>query len=106
MIELEPTWSIAVKVWWAYLWRSLVAIVPAFVISIVLGFVTGILFAMLGLPKDTAKLIVKITGFVMGLSISIVPMKLILGKDFGNFRLVLLSASYPLQKELDTDGNR
>lgn len=68
-------------------------------ISLVLGFVMGILFAMLGLPKDTLKLIVKITGFVIGLLISIVPMKLILGKDFGDFRLVLLGANYPLQKE-------
>lgn len=90
MIELEPTWGRAVKVWWAYLWRSLVAIIPAAVISVVVGFVLGIVLAIFGVPRETMKLITKIIGFIIGSLITIVPIKLILEKDFGEFRLVLL----------------
>jgi ABC-type glycerol-3-phosphate transport system permease component len=96
MHELEPTWGLTVKVWWAYMWRNLIATISAFVIGLVVGFVVGLIFAKLGMPKDTIKPIVMILGFGIGLAISVVPMKLILGKDFGKFRLVLLETYQPL----------
>jgi hypothetical protein len=34
-------------------------------------------------------------GAIMGIAISVVPMKMILGKDFGQFRLVLVAKDSP-----------
>jgi hypothetical protein len=49
----------------------------------------------MGVPVKTIQIVVAPLGFAMGLAFSIVPMKMILGKDFGEFRLVLF-AKHPL----------
>jgi len=86
-MELEVTWGRVVRVWWAYLWRNLVAIFAVVVLAALLGFLVGAVFG----SSKTSHNIATVLGGVMGLAGSIVPIKLILGKDFGGFRLVLLS---------------
>ena len=44
----------------------------------------------MGTSITTVQYIVAPIGFVIGLAISIIPMRLILGKNFGEFRLVLV----------------
>ena len=89
-MELEITWKRATRVWWSYLWRNLIALIAAAVLGGIFGFIMGFILAMLGVSSETVQLIVIPVGFIIGLLISIVPMKMILGKDFGEFRLVLL----------------
>jgi hypothetical protein len=86
-MELEITLSRAVRVWWSYLWRNLIACVVAMLIG---GIIGGILGAM-GVPVRVIQIVFAPFGFVIGLAISVVPLKMILGKDFGEFRLVLLA---------------
>lgn len=92
-MELEITWSRATRVWWSYLWRNLLAIIGAVVIGAIVGGILGFIMGMLGVPQATIQLIVAPISFVIGLGISIIPLKMILGKDFGEFRLVLIANS-------------
>ena len=89
-MELEVTWERAVRVWWAFLWRSIVAVFASMLICGILGFVIGFVGTLLHVPIPVLYGLVMILSFGIGLAISIVPLKLILGKDFGEFKLVLV----------------
>ena len=60
-------------------------------IGMVVGAIIGFIMGALGFEIRTIQLVTAPLGGVIGLLISIVPMKLILGMDFGEFRLVLLA---------------
>jgi len=90
-MELEVTWSRAVKVWWSYVWRNLIAIIVSMIMGGIAGFIIGFVMTAFGAAEETMKTTVTIVGFIIGVAISIVPMKMILGMNFGEFRLVLLS---------------
>ncbi len=51
----------------------------------------GFVGSLLGVPLETILLVNMPISFVLGSIISIIPMKMIIGKDFGEFRLVLLA---------------
>jgi hypothetical protein len=90
-MELEVTWGRAIRVWWSYLWRSIIAMIVAAFFGGIAGAIVGIIGAILKLPLPAIQVFSGILGVVIGLAISVVPIKLILGKDYGEFRLVLLS---------------
>ncbi len=90
-MELEVTWGRAVRVWWSYFWRNLITLVVTMIIGAVIGAVLGFAMGAAGVPIQTIQIISVVVGLVLGLGMSVVPMKLILGKDFGEFRLVLMS---------------
>jgi len=92
-MELEITWKRAIKVWWSYLWRNLLTIIVGIIIGAIIGGILGFALGAFGLSKETIQTVVTPIGFIIGFAISIVPMKLILGKDFGEFRLVLVESS-------------
>ena len=89
-MELEITRNRLVKIWWAHLWRNLIAMVVGFIVGWIIGFIIGFILGGMGASVHTIQLIVGPIGAVLGLAVSIVPMRLILGKDFGEFRLVLV----------------
>jgi len=89
-MELDVTWNRAVFVWWAYLWRSVVAVVAGMVAAGIVGAVGGVVLGILGVSVRTIQEIMLPVGIAIGLIFSIIPIKMILGKDFGEFRLVLL----------------
>jgi hypothetical protein len=90
-MELQITWGRTFRVWWAFLWRNLIATVVAMVMAMVFGFVVGVVGTLLGLPLEAITAIAFPIGFLIGLAITIIPLRLILGKDFGEFRLVLVA---------------
>lgn len=92
-MELEVTWTRAIKVWWSFLWRNILAVIGAVVIGAITGGILGFVLGMLGASLQTIQLLVTPIGFIIGIGISIIPLKLILGKDFGEFRLVLVENS-------------
>ena len=89
-MELEITWKRATLVWWSFVWRNLIAIVIAMLVGGIFGFIIGSILGMFGVSTETIQFVVTPIGVVIGLLISIIPLKMILGKDFGEFRLVLL----------------
>jgi hypothetical protein len=92
-MELEVTWKRAVRVWWAYLWRNIIAIIIAMIIGGIIGFILGFILGAMGFSIQTIQFITAPIGMIIGLLISIVPIKMILGKDYGEFRLVLLQTN-------------
>jgi hypothetical protein len=89
-MELEVTWGRAARVWWAYFWRNLVAVAAGSLIGIALGAILGFILGAAGARAETIRIAAFPIGIVVGLLVSIVPIRLVLGKDFGAFRLVLL----------------
>lgn len=88
---LEATWGRAIKVWWAYLWRNILAVIVAFIVSFVVGAIFGFALGMMGVSNHSVlRGIGGLIGFSIGLGFSVIPMKMILNKQFGEFRLVLL----------------
>lgn len=90
-MELEVTWGRTVRVWWAYAWRNLVVIVVSMILGFIFGGIIGFILGVAGVPIETIVAITTPLGFVIGIALSIIPMRMILGKDFGTFRLVLVA---------------
>jgi hypothetical protein len=91
-MELEVTWGRTIKVWWAYAWRNLLALVIGVIAASILGFVVGFALGAAGVASSTIKAVTLPLGFIAGIAFSIIPMKLILGRNFGEFRLALVRA--------------
>jgi hypothetical protein len=89
-MELEITWRRIVRVWWAYTWRNLIALVAAAIIGGIIGFILGFVGHFIGIPTGVIQIIAAVIGCSVGLIVSLIPMKMILGKNYGEFRLVLL----------------
>jgi ABC-type phosphate/phosphonate transport system permease subunit len=90
-MEVEVTWSRAAMVWWAYIWRLAVATIASALAGAVVGGIMGVFLAILKAPQEAILVVTLPVGLLIGVAASIVPMKMILGKDFGDFRLVLVS---------------
>jgi hypothetical protein len=91
-MELEITWNRVVRVWWSYLWRNLLAIVASLAVGGVFGALMGFALGFAGISPDSIQKLAMPVGMLIGLAISVVPVKMILGKDFGEFKLVLVES--------------
>src|SRR6266498_2350041 len=90
-MELEITWNRALRVWWSFFWLLLVALAVAFILSIGVGMSFGHLTVALDLPPHIMMPLGRFIGWCMGMLTTVVPIRLILGKRFRRFRLVLIS---------------
>ena len=95
-MELKVTWGRAFRVWWGHFWRVLVATIPAY---LAINFCSTVCVAS-GIPTRLAILIVVFVSSALGCAASLIPMKMILGKRHGNFRLALLSVNPEPQETL------
>lgn len=91
-MEVEITWKRTLPIWWAYFWRNIMAVVASIMVGSFVGLIIGFILDVMGIWNDTMNVVCRIIGTVIGLAFSVVPMKMILGKKFGNYRLVLVSA--------------
>jgi hypothetical protein len=89
-MELEVTMHRTLRIWWAYLWRNLVALVLAVLLAGMVGMMVGVILDALDLSVQTVNWVNGAIGLGIGLAATVVPLWLILGKNFGEFRLVLL----------------
>lgn len=99
-IELEITWKRVARIWWSYLWRNLLAIVAAMFFGGIVGFFLGFALGIFGVPTKTIQMITAPIGAIIGLGISIIPLRMIIGKDFGDFRLILVASNPPKNSEI------
>jgi hypothetical protein len=90
-MELEVTWNRAFRVWLSYLWRNILAIIAATLVGMLFGFGIGFIMGAMGFSVLAIQFVTVPVGLIAGLAISVVPLKMILGMDFGEFRLVLLA---------------
>lgn len=95
MQELEVTWMRAIKVWWSMVWRVVaVSILVGIAISVVVGFIAGI-FGY----KEDVQVLTQLLGVITGIPIGIWAMKVVLGKEYADFRVALLPSSEALLEE-------
>lgn len=91
-MELEVTWKRAVRVWWSYIWRNVVAVILGLIVALIVGLILGLIMGLMGSSEQMITYVSNAFGLMIGLAISIIPIKLILNKSFGEFRLVLVRA--------------
>ena len=72
------------------MWRNLIAIFAAMIIGGIIGGIMGVIMGAAGVPVETIQIIAAPIGFIIGIAVSIVPIKMVLGKSYGDFRLVLV----------------
>jgi len=84
---IEPTWEIAAKVWWAFIWRSALF---SILIGIGLGMIVGFFGVIVGLPPGFMVSLSSLLGIVLGVSVSVWAMKMVLNKKFKQFQIVLI----------------
>jgi hypothetical protein len=89
-MEIKATWKMAIRVWWSYLWRNLLMILASFILGAIVGALLCFVLSLLGVGQEVIKVVSMIAGACIGLCASVVPIKLLLGKDFGTFRLILV----------------
>lgn len=91
MVELKPNFLRLLVIWWSYMWRSLIVMGISFLIGSCIGLIGGFFIPINQLISPKFQIYVIFVNVLIGLIVSILPLKAILGKDFGSFRLVLLS---------------
>jgi ABC-type uncharacterized transport system permease subunit len=84
--EIKPTWTIALILWWAWMWRTTLVVIVG---GAVLGFCVGIVSVLLSFDGKTASVVSSILGMSVGVFFSVYFMKWMLNKKFKKFRIVL-----------------
>ncbi len=87
MQELEITSDKVLKVWWSWLWRTMLF---ALIAGFVLGLVVGIFGAFAGYDAEQLDVLVTLLGFLIGLYVSYAVFARTLNKRFGSFRIALV----------------
>lgn len=87
MERIEPTRSLALKVWWAFMWR---AVVFALLSGFAVGIVVGLLSVLLRLAPESVSTLSGLLGLVLGAVVSIEVMYRLLGKKFDGFEIALI----------------
>ena len=84
--ELEINLGKSVRIWWAFVWR---ATLFTFIASIVVGFIIGLIFGLVGKPEYVRGTCTAV-GYLISIPISILVFRHILEKGYKNFRIVLV----------------
>ncbi|PJB23140.1 MAG: hypothetical protein CO113_18860 [Elusimicrobia bacterium CG_4_9_14_3_um_filter_62_55] len=88
MERLEPTRQLALKIWWAFIWRAVI-------IAVLGGFAVGVVFGALSVAirVDPQALngVSGLLGLGIGAVVSIEVMFRILKKKFNGFEIALLT---------------
>lgn len=89
MVEVEVTWSKVTKIWWSILWRY---ILFAALIGGLFGFIVGVFATIVHMDKTTLGRTCLIGGLLTAFPVSLwVLMKVIRKKNFGDFRIALMT---------------
>src|SRR5262245_8747807 len=81
---MDPTWKIAVRVWWSWQWRTLVA---GILLSIFVNFWIGIAAGMIGLRGSGLAVLSQIIGVVINAAVGLFFFKDVLDRQFKDFKV-------------------
>ncbi len=91
-MEIEVTWNKTIRIWWAWVWRSILLSVAG---GLIIGVLLGIISAVIGVKMPLTSVIL---GFFVGLYAAFYMLKRVLNKDFGDFKIALISKSEEKQE--------
>ena len=92
-MEIEVTWKHVFTVWWAFVWRNIIALVLAIILSIAASAIFALITVSLGMPKEILKIPAILVGMLLGLGATIVPLKFIINKNYKGFRLAIVKTN-------------
>lgn len=87
MQEIEADWGHALRIWWSLVWRVLVF---GGLAGLLLGLLAGIAGAVTGIEEGVIAGYVEIGSMLVSIPVGIWAVKVILGKEFGKFRVLLV----------------
>ena len=87
-MEMEITWPRLLKLWWGFLWRFVIAIISSFLVGLVFASILTMLMSGAGAGEGSIRLYTYIIGIIITLLFSMVPLRLLIGKTFGDFKLI------------------
>jgi hypothetical protein len=93
MGEVELTWNRSMRVWWLFVWRTMIG---GFFFGFVVGFIAGFLNTVLGKPLE-GNVLGAILGWVASMIWSTFVMRMALKKHYRDFRIVLVPNPDPRQ---------
>src|SRR5437879_12674798 len=92
---IQPTLGHALRVWWAFYWRStLFGFVIVFVISLLLG-IAG---RAAGLSQPLILLAARVESLVCTFIVTLFPMQRVLLKNYQRFQIGVASRTHPLSQ--------
>lgn len=83
---VDPEWSRVIPVWWSFYWR---ATLLGGILGAVVGGVIGVILAAAG-RADLSPMAGAISGYMLGIPVSMLCIKIILGKSFNGFSVRLV----------------
>jgi hypothetical protein len=87
MQELEANLGRLLRIYWLFIWRS---VLGALLIGFTLGFIVGVVFSLLGVPLTLAKTTGGVLGMVGGVGWGLFCLKMALEKKYRDFRIILV----------------
>ena len=106
-MEIVATWDKVFRVWWALVWRWLLCWLTAIIIVAMLG---SKVIPALGLSQTTERWLDAIIVIPICIFITVLPVKMVINKKYGHFRLSLtedklpfISAQHGAQPDAGTD---
>lgn len=88
MRTLTPSYSLAVKVWWAFTWR---AVGLALLGAVLIGIIVGSLGVIIGMSPSNVNMLSGLIGFFFGAWAGIYIMHRLMTKGTKKFRIVVAS---------------
>ena len=86
MEEVDVTWRNSIPVWWSFFWR---ATLFGAIAGFLFGLIGGVAVAIMGRP-DLGDTVGLISGYVVGVPVSMWCIKQILGKSFNGYSVRLI----------------
>jgi hypothetical protein len=85
---VEVTWKRVIKVWWSFIWRGTLF---GFIGGFIVGFIIGLIAGVAGGDSNTIGRLAQIGGGIIGIPIGIVVMRIVLRKQYSDFRIALIA---------------
>ena len=87
---VKVTWKRVLKVWWSLMWRGLLF---GFLGGAVVGFILGFILAIAKVDSNTIKVVCQTAGYIVSLPIGITVTRIVLKKQYSDFRIALIEES-------------
>lgn len=101
METVEPKVGRVVKIWWFFMWRT---VLFSTIAGVVVGFLLGLLLLFVGMAETTKQGIAEIIGLLITVPVGIWVMSQLFDKQFSDFRIVLLPKEPSPPAEDTADG--
>lgn len=91
MTTIDIQWKHIVQIWRTYIWMTIVVCAANLVVGGLIGVVVGVVGSIASISHEIVRYTAMTLGATIGLCSTLLPIKWLLGRDFGDFRLVLIS---------------